>query len=154
MFGPGTVEQALQARRLIALRDDLVADSLRVRRRPRLPRSSTMSLKPPVVPRPSIGGAAERRDDWRSRTSSLAALLQSRRRWRRRSARPCRLSKSLQQDVHRAEVGGVGVEDQRLAGDADRVLATPGVLRGPIASICGHDPLRALDRGGVRQSAR
>ena len=32
-----------------------------------------------------------------------------------------RWSKRLQQDVHRAEVGGVGVQDQRLAGNADRV---------------------------------
>ncbi len=59
------------------------------------------------------------------------------------------LGKLLEHDVHRAEVGRIGVQEQRLAGDADRVL-DPGCLAGQ-GFDAGHDALGALHRGGIRQ---
>ena len=62
---------------------------------------------------------------------------------------PRRWSKLLEHDVHRAEVGRVGVQEQRLAGDADRVRDARRVAGQRFDA--GHDPLRALHRGGVGQ---
>ena len=111
-----------------------------------------ISLKPPVVPRPSIGGAPNA-DTMAPRTSS-----------RQRSCSCCGdgvgaqlgavpLSNAFEQDVHRAEVGRVGVQDQRLAGDADRVLDARRVA-GQVFSMRAMIRSRALHRGGSRAAAR
>ena len=88
-----------------------------------------ISLKPPVVPRPSIGGAPKA-----ATTASQHLPLAP------RHCRPCRdrigrefralpLGELLEHDVHRAQVGGIGAQDERLAGDARRCAPTPGVSR-------------------------
>ena len=59
------------------------------------------------------------------------------------------LGERLQQDVQGAQVGRVGVQDQRLAGDADRVLDPRRVPRNLLDA--GHEAFRALDGGGVGQ---
>ena len=55
--GAEAVEEPCRPGVCVALGDDAVADAFASSPRPRLPRSSIMILKPPVVPRPSIGGA-------------------------------------------------------------------------------------------------
>ena len=77
-----------------------------------------MSLKPPVVPRPSIGGAPKAETIAPSHFP-LAAIADRRGDGVGASGRGSRRSaKSFEHHVHRAEVRGVGAEDQRLAGDA------------------------------------
>ena len=59
------------------------------------------------------------------------------------------MRKLLEHDVQRAEVGCIGVQEQRLARHADRVLDARR-----LAGQCldaGHDPLRPLHRGGIGQ---
>ena len=53
---PGAVDQAVQARRVCCPGRRCWSLTRCSSSRPRLPRSSMMSLKPPVVPRPSTGG--------------------------------------------------------------------------------------------------
>ena len=56
----------------------------------------------------------------------------------------------FEDDEHRAEVGAVGVQHERLARDGRRVWATPGRLEGDLLDRVGHLE-RALQRGGVGQ---
>ena len=67
--GPGAVEQVLASPASSLPRATIWSLTRCKSSRPRLPRSSMMSLKPPVVPRPSIGGAPKV-DTIASRTSS------------------------------------------------------------------------------------
>ena len=90
-----------------------------------------ISLKPPVVPRPSIGGAPKA-DTTAPRTSRWQRVAQRRGDGVGRQLRAAALVELLEHHVHRAQVRGVGVEDQRLAGDAHRVR-DPGRLAGDLS---------------------
>ena len=107
-----------------------------------------ISLKPPVVPRPSIGGAPKA-DTTAPRTSPLAAVADRRGDGVGRQSRTAALGEILEHHVHRAQVGRVGAQDQRLAGDAHGVLDARR-LAGDRLDL-GHDALGALHRGGVGQ---
>ena len=79
-----------------------------------------ISLKPPVVPSPSIGGAPKA-DTTAPRTSLPAALANCRGDGVGRQVGPRRSAKALSMTYIEPRFGRVGVQDQRLAGDADRV---------------------------------
>ena len=94
-----------------------------------------ISLKPPVVPRPSMGGGPKARDDrplhfaggsWSSSAAEMASA---------RQRRVAALGELVEHDVHRAQVRRVGAGDQRLAGDAHGV-GDARACRGPASSIC------------------
>ena len=144
---PGAVEQALEARRLVAPLDDLVADPLQV------VQAEIAAILDDELEAAGRAQAvdrrrSERRDD-RPAHLALTALRELRgdRVGRQLGAAPVR--KLLEHDVHRAEVRRVGVQEQRLARDADRVL-DPRRLAGQRFDA-GHDPLRPLHRGRVGQ---
>ena len=100
--------------------------------RPRPPRSSTMSLKPPAVPRPGIGDVPNT-VTWASLTfgESAHALRQRRHDGRVAQLGILPLVERVQDDEHRREVGAVGLEQERHARHADRV-------RHALASRCGR----------------
>ncbi len=117
--------------------------------RPLSPRSSMMILKPPAVPRPSIGGAPKH-----VHQPVLDLLPGNRpasgRRWpRRKGPRAARLVEVVEHHVHGAEVRGVGAQQDRLAGDGHGVLHA-GVLVGQFLDAV-HHPLGPLHGGRVGQ---
>ncbi len=59
------------------------------------------------------------------------------------------LVERLQEHVHRSQVRRVGAEDQRLTGDAHRVLDFRGLVSEGFNS--SHDPLGPLDRSRIGQ---
>ena len=137
-IGAGAVEQALQSRRPVAGVDDLVADALQ------LVQAQVAAVLDDELE--AAGGAqsvdgrcAEGRDDgpltsrWQ-RSRSVAAMASAVR------LRPAPLGELVEQDVHRAQVRGVGAEDQRLAGDAHGVRHA-GVWW-TIVSMLGHHAAR------------
>ena len=111
--------------------------------------SWTMILKPPAVPRPSTGGAR--------RCSRSPAALPSEVAPASRAAmasldsvRRTRSLEIVEHQVQRAEVGGVGVEQDRLAGDGDGVLDARA-FPGRCSSICWTTSWVRSTRGGVGQ---
>ena len=110
------------------------------------PRSSTISLNPPAVPSPSMGGALKTLIS-PPRDFSAEGRLQPA--GNHVVGKPLSDAgmKIVEHQVHRAEVGGVGVEQNRLAGNRHRVLDARrfvGDLFDPL-----HDLLRALHGGRV-----
>ena len=131
---PRAVEQALQARRLVAPLDDLIADPLQVVQA-EIAAVLDDQLEAAGRAQAVDRRRAERRDD-RPAHLALAALLQLRGDGVGGQLGPAPLLELLEHDVHRAEVGRIGVQEQRLAGDADRVLDArasrgPGPRCGP-----------------------
>ncbi len=122
------------------------------------PRSSIMILNPPAVPRPSIGGAAKT-----VTTASRMCFRHRARIWPAMASpvnfSPTALLERPQHHVHRAEVGSVGPQQQRLARDAHRVLyACDAGKPRRLGLVAAHQPidvrhhgLGALHRGGIGQ---
>ena len=112
------------------------------------PRSSTMILKPPAVPRPSIGGAPSTLTS-PSLISCLELGLQRGGDGLAGKARGGAAVEVVEHHVHRAEVRGVGAQQDRLAGDGHGVLHA-GVLVGQLLDAV-HHPLGPLHGGRVGQ---
>ena len=132
--GAGAVEQAVQALRAVAAGDDLIADPLQAAEA-EVAAVFDDQLEAAGGAQAVDGRRAEGRDDG-LRALLAAAVQQDRRRWRRRSGPGVRRwENSLQHDVHRAQVRGVGAGDQRLAGNAHRVV-DPSACRWASRSMC------------------
>ena len=150
--GPGAVEQALQARACRCRAATIWSLTCCSSARPRLPRSSTISLKPPVVPRPSIGGAPKA-DTTAPRTSLLAALAQSPRRWRRRSVRGRAAGRTPSSMTYiEPRFGALAFRSSDWP-EMPTVCATPGRVAGQRLDA-GHDFLRPLAPRRSRATAR
>ena len=120
--GPEAGEEAVDAAGVaFPLVDDAVSATDCSASRPMSPRSSITILKPPAVPRPSTGGAPK------TLMSAVVDLVAG-----SRPAEPAAIASPerlglgpvvevVEHHVHRAEVRGVGVEQDRLAGDGHRV---------------------------------
>ena len=117
---PGTIEQSLQARRSIAPFHDLVADPLQFRE-PEIAAILDDELEATGRTQAVDRRRTEHRDD-RSAHLTVTAFLQFGSYGIARQLRPAAVSKLLEHDVQRAEVGRVGIQEQRLARNADGVL--------------------------------
>ena len=117
--GPGTVEKVSQPVGLAAAGDDLLAEPLQ------LIEAQIAAVLDDQLEAAGRAQAvdrrrAERRDD-RPPHFLVATLLQRLGNRVGAQLRVVPLVERLQEDVHRAQVGRVGVEDQRLAGKPHRV---------------------------------
>ena len=139
-------EQADQPRLGVALLDQVVDLASAVRRGRCRRRSSTISLKPPALPRPSTGGAPKT-PIWASsisannRRRSLAAIASA------PSSAAVALVERLEDHEHRGEVRAVGVQQERLPGDGHGVLHA-----GDAAGDLLHLPRDGLRSAPARRS--
>ena len=143
------VNKPCRPRRVVAGVDDAVRPPSAAPRRPMSPRSSTTILKPPAVPRPSTGGAPK--------TLTRPSLISScsvvcKPRGDRVAGEPGvgAVVEVVEHHVHRAEVGRVGVQQDRLAGDRHGVRDARA-SRWRSRSIVLHHLLGALERRRVGQ---
>ena len=118
--GPGAVEKVRQPVGVAAPGDDLVAEPLQ------LVEAQVAAVLDDQLEAAGRAQAVDRRRaegrDNRPPHFLVALLLQRLGDRVGAQLRVAPLVERLQQDVHRAQVGRVGVQDQRLAGKADRVL--------------------------------
>ena len=130
-------EQADQSRVACCLRRPGSARPLAATASPAPRRSCTCSLKPPVLPRPSTGGAPKTAiwASWISLNLLRAASAAMVGRAQFRVSRP--LFKRLQDDEHAAHVADVRAQNRRVAGHVDRVGDAFG-LAGDLAQSAGR----------------
>ncbi len=143
--GAATVEKALQPCCFVAARHDLVADALQF---VEAEAASVLNDEFETVGRAQARDrrGAERRHD-RPRHLAPAAVREVR--GDGAGSQAAALVEAFQNDIHRAEVRCIGVQDQRLPGDTDRVC-DPWRGVGHLVNV-GDDLFRALDRGRIRK---
>src|SRR5579871_5583615 len=145
--GPRATEKAHQAWRPIAPADKLLGGPLQF----------ILAETAPVLDDELEAGGRPQSLNWRSPERRyqpapdlfLATLLQSSGNGVRTqpTAFPC--AKLLENDVHRSEIGCVGVQDQRPARHTERVFDPRRIQGHPLNAV--ENALRPVHRGGIRK---